>query len=480
MRYGQQNIDNIWYYFDMQTGAVSGGWVGENGIIKYYYQEGGYAKGQKNIDGKWYHFDVQSGAMTIGWCDLPGKRVYYGPDGAMRYNQQKIDGKWYYFDVQSGAMTIGWYDLPGKRVYYGPDGAMRYDQQCIDGKWYYFDVQSGAMTIGWYNLPGKRVYYGPDGAMRYNQQYIDGKWYYFDVQSGAMTIGWCDLPGKRVYYGPDGAMRYNQQKIDGKWYYFDVQSGAMTIGWCDLPGKRVYYGSDGAMLYGEQQIEGKKYFFDINTGEMIRNAWVNGHYYGNDGIQLFIDESMNCYSIMGTTFTTVEQMVRFYNVNSPISYPSNELSVGGAADIKTLAQIFYEEASKEEIKVEVAWCQSMLETGWLKFNGQVSIKQFNFAGIGALDGGANGADFSCYGENGVRMGVRAQIQHLKAYASTTASRDTLKEVCVDPRFDLVNPKGCAQYVEYLGQNENPIGKGWATDVGYGYKILNLINILKKS
>ena len=163
-------------------------------------------------------------------------------------------------------------------------------------------------------------------------------------------------------------------------------------------------------------------------------------------------------------------MVRFYEKHSSIKYPSEALKEGGAATIEDFARIYYEEAKAEGIKVEVAWAQTMKETGWLKFGGQVKIEQYNFAGIGATDGGACGASFE-----DVRTGVRAQIQHLKAYAST----DELKQSCVDPRFDRIK-RGCAQYVEILGQKENPNGYGWATSENYGVSISKLIDSLKKA
>ena len=65
-------------------------------------------------------------------------------------------------------------------------------------------------------------------------------------------------------------------------------------------------------------------------------------------------------------------------------------------------------AVAEGIRPEVAWAQTMLETNWLKFGGRVNISQFNFAGLGATDNGAAGADFSGYGNQAVRMGVRAR------------------------------------------------------------------------
>ena len=69
----------------------------------------------------------------------------------------------------------------------------------------------------------------------------------------------------------------------------------------------------------------------------------------------------------------------------------------------------------------------------------------------------------------MREGLRAQVQHLKAYAST----EPLNNSQVDPRFHLVK-RGCAPYVEWLGKQENPYGLGWATGKGYGSKIVNII------
>ena len=69
-----------------------------------------------------------------------------------------------------------------------------------------------------------------------------------------------------------------------------------------------------------------------------------------------------------------------------------------------------------------------------------------------------------------QLGIRAQVQHLKAYAST----EPLKGECIDPRFKYVT-RGCAEVVEWLGQQENPQGKGWATGAGYGEKIIAILN-----
>lgn len=181
--------------------------------------------------------------------------------------------------------------------------------------------------------------------------------------------------------------------------------------------------------------------------------------------------------IMGASQTSVAQMVRYYNSKSS-GYDTftgenkkynGSLSKGGAKTIEQFAQIVYEEAKAEGVRAEVVFAQCMLETGFLKYGGDVLPNQYNFAGIGAT-GAVHGASF----EN-VRVGVRAHVQHLKAYASL----DGLTQQCVDPRFNLV-ARGCAQYVEWLGMKENPKGYGWASSKNYGPNIVNMvINLLSK-
>ena len=72
-----------------------------------------------------------------------------------------------------------------------------------------------------------------------------------------------------------------------------------------------------------------------------------------------------------------------------------------------------EEADAEGVRGEVVFEQAMLETGWLQFGGDASAGQFNFSGLGTTGGGVAGNSFP-----DVRTGIRAQVQHLKAYASS--------------------------------------------------------------
>ena len=352
---------------------------------------------------------------------------------------------------------------------------MLYGEQKIGKYYYYFDPVFGTMYTGWKTINKKTRLYQKNGQCVIGESPIDGYWYYFDG-NGVMQTGFVNLGDKTAYYNSAGHMQYGEQCINGSWYYLNPITGARTTGFCNLSGKTVYYNSDGKMLYKEQKIGSYYYYFDAVTGAMIKNTTVNGRYYNSEGKRVEKQQDAS-HLIVNNATTNVTQMVQFYK-NTGNVYPADKLKKGGADSIEKFANIYYEEATAEGVDPAVAWCQSMKETGWLRFGGQVKIEQFNFAGLGATDNGASGADFSKYGENGVRMGVRAQIQHLKAYAVSDLTEKDLKYACVDPRFSLVN-KGSAKYVEWLGTHENPIGAGWATGVDYGSGIIKLMNQLER-
>ena len=165
-------------------------------------------------------------------------------------------------------------------------------------------------------------------------------------------------------------------------------------------------------------------------------------------------------AIMGKAQATAQQMALF--CRSKNSAP--QLT---SCSLEQLAEMFIEEGEAEGVRGDVAFAQSLHETGYFKFGGIVLPTQNNYAGIGALNGNATGQAASFPDP---RTGVRAQIQHLKAYASTEA----LVNECVDPRFSLVT-RGVAPYVEWLGAADNPQGRGWAVPgAGYGANIVKLL------
>lgn len=105
-----------------------------------------------------------------------------------------------------------------------------------------------------------------------------------------------------------------------------------------------------------------------------------------------------------------------------------------------LPKLYLEEGAAEGVRGDLAFCQAVHETGYFEFGGDVVPEQHNFAGLGTTGGGVKG----CYFPDDC-TGVRAQIQHLKGYASS----DPLVNACVDPRYSLISPHGKARTFEEL-------------------------------
>ena len=160
--------------------------------------------------------------------------------------------------------------------------------------------------------------------------------------------------------------------------------------------------------------------------------------------------------IMRKAVATADQMKSYLKKKNP--------SV--AQSVLDMIPLYLSEGEAEGVRGDIAFAQSCLETGNFTFSGSaVTLGQNNFCGMGVMGNGMKGNSFDT-----PQLGIRAQVQHLKAYASTEA----LQNPCIDPRF-LYVMRGCAPYVEWLGISENPQGRGWAAGAGYGRKILSILN-----
>lgn len=129
-------------------------------------------------------------------------------------------------------------------------------------------------------------------------------------------------------------------------------------------------------------------------------------------------------SIMGGPLATQEQCVRHLLRHN--SFPMITVTP------KELVSYFYQEAEIEGIRPDVAFAQALHETGYFRYGGDVIPLQNNFSGLGTTGGGVKGAWFPT-----AQIGVRAQIQHLLAYA---AVRPPQMEI-VDPRYELLKRSG---------------------------------------
>ena len=523
---GWQTIDGKRYFF-MPEGYMMTGWI-SFGRTRYYLMPDGHMLTGWCSFGSTKYYLASDGKMVRGWQTIDGKRYYFNDDGVMQTGWQTIDGKKYFF-MPEGYMMRGWISFGKTRYYLDSNGVMVTGKQVIDGTTYTFASDGKLIEEskrGWKTVNGKKYYYNENGVAVTGWQTIDGKKYFF-MPEGYMMTGWISFGSTRYYLGTDGVMRTGWQTINGKKYFFMPEGymmtgwisfgqtryylmpdGHMLTGWCSfgstkyylasdgkmvrgwqtISGKKYYFNTDGIMQTGWQTIDGKKYFFmpdgymmtgwisfgktryylDKNgvmqTGwQFISNTW---YYFRTNGT---LDDSCTTDQLMaisGKTTVNASQMEKYFKAKGA-TYPAYYAETD-APTLEKFCQIYVEEANAEGINGAIAFTQAMKETAWLKFGGDVKIEQNNFAGLGTTGGGVAGASFTT-----VREGIRAQIQHLKAYGS----KDALKNECVDPRFSLVT-RGSAPYVEWLGQKENPNGYGWATSEGYGIDIEKMVKNLQ--
>ena len=483
---GWQTISNKKYYF-MSDGTMRRGWLSFGTTYYYMGTDGVMKTGWQTISDKKYYF-MTDGTMWRGWLSFGSIKYYFMTDGTMRTGWLSF-GSTYYYMGQNGIMQTGWQTISNKKYYFMTDGTMWRGWLSFGSVKYYFD-SNGVMVTGNYKIDGKTYIFAPDGKLTEDKQYgwkeenektyyynkegqkvtgwqtIEDKKYYF-MSDGTMRTGWLSFGSTYYYMGQDGVMKTGWQTISNKRYYF-LQDGTMLRSWQIIANKKYYFMQDGAMWTGWLSFGKTRYYLDKNgvmqTGwQFISNTW---YYFRTNGT---LDDSCTTDQLMavsGKTTVTASQMEKYFK-DKGATYPAY-YSKTDAPTLEKFCQIYVEEANAEGINGAIAFTQAMKETAWLRFGGDVKIEQNNFAGLGTTGGGVAGASFAT-----VREGIRAQIQHLKAYGS----KDTLKNKCVDPRFSLVT-RGSALYVEWLGQKENPNGYGWATSKGYGIDIVKMVKNLQ--
>jgi len=170
-----------------------------------------------------------------------------------------------------------------------------------------------------------------------------------------------------------------------------------------------------------------------------------------DEIPLVNEKPEKPFLIMGKGLTSAENLALFLMRNNP-------QADGGF--VLALVQFYVEEAAFEGVNHDVAFSQMCLETGFLRYGGLVQPEWNNFCGLGAIGPEQPGLIFP-----DPRTGVRAHIQHLKAYAT----EEPLKGELVDPRYRYVQ-KGSSPAIEGLSGT-------WAADRLYSVKINDILQRL---
>ena len=155
--------------------------------------------------------------------------------------------------------------------------------------------------------------------------------------------------------------------------------------------------------------------------------------------------------IMGGAVATQQQCVRYLLKHNP----NPKLNVSP----QELVSYYYEEGSRTGIRPDIAFAQALKETGYFRYGGTVIPAQNNYCGLGTTSATVQGAYFAT-----PRLGVKAHIQHLLAYASVEPPQDNI----VDPRYELVRRSyGSNTLTQWKDLN----GRWAVPGVGYGQSIL---------
>lgn len=194
-------------------------------------------------------------------------------------------------------------------------------------------------------------------------------------------------------------------------------------------------------------------------------------------------------AIMGTEDPTVtaDKMAAFLTARNPgILSNINPDPANPTLTVQQFCQLYLDEGAKEGVRGDIAFAQSIKETGNFKFTGMSNSQWNNYAGLGVTGAGfINGIEVDEKFTDGVTilkntngdwvgikfdtpaLGVRAQIQHLKGYASTQPLNNPL----VDPRYSLLT-HAIAPYWEGLD------GRWAVPGDGYGESVMQIFQNIK--
>lgn len=478
-------IGSAWYHFDAE-GYMQTGWFWDNGYYWlgdendgsmhangwtwcnwawYWLEENGLMRGEGWFfhNNTWYWINA-GGDMAIGWVWIGEAWYYFNEYGTMLTGWFTDASGWHYADDSGAVYHNGWAWIGDAWYYLNSDCSMHIGW-LADTYWYYLDPTSGRICVGWVWVDDAYYYLDEAGHMLTGWFFDGASWYWLDA-SGRMAM-------RGAAYTSSG---YNLFDDSGRWlagsgwfvannHWYYLQDSNVQTGWQWVGSAWYFLYGSGEMATGPITVDGIQYFLDKNTGAMFHNCWVTADgdwcdpsdparmYYLNDAGRIVTGDAT---PVMGDSTLPYDVFItNFANKIQP-HYPSI-YAEKGAATPTDFARATWDEAYAEGVNPVVLAAQIGVETGWLSFGGAVPDWACNFGGIGAID--SDPQKYAIF-EN-VQQGLLAQVQHLKAYASTAP----LNQPCVDPRFQYVT-RGCAPYVQNFG---NGI---WASDPAYASKLIN--------
>ncbi|MEX1006827.1 MAG: glucosaminidase domain-containing protein [Acidimicrobiia bacterium] len=181
----------------------------------------------------------------------------------------------------------------------------------------------------------------------------------------------------------------------------------------------------------------------------------------NDRQKKLLDDA-GTIPVMGDSVLTGEQIAAWFDARG-VRY-----RLSGGTTIVELADMFVEEGKVEHVRGDIAFAQSILETG--SFGHALDN---NYGGIGACD--------SCNGEIAFptpRDGARGQIHMLKNYADPESRASSLANPPSPPIYGSDPASAAVAYDTFFAKGRVPtwnlMGNGnWATSPVYAPKVLGI-------
>lgn len=487
--------DDGWHYFDARGIAVSGWFTTPNGKVWYFDAAATHnaaALGQRTISGKSYYFDeingmaknswvhqaddswswaTGDGSLHAGWKYMPnGKWFYFDANNSYHatFGLMTDGNKKYYIDQNRGLIYGGWVNLAnGDWVWLNDDGTLYSGWKYMsNGKWFYFDenAEYPLMKTGLVTTASGSYYVDANNGMKANDwvEMPNNVWAWAQ-SNGALVSGWFNTPnGKTWYFDPNtkehGAL-FGLQVINGSYYYFDQSNGLLRSQNVTLPDGRVAYADANGVL-------NIKPADNNNGGNGGDNRDANNTPADNDSpIEPTRGNFSDRTSVLGAPLVTKEDLQRDFNKRVGSAYPAIYAEKGAATGADFVNQL-WQAAIDEGVRPELLYAQVMIETGNLRFGGDVLPEQCNFGGMGATGNGERGLSFDT-----VLKGLRAQALHLRAYAG-------YEPLTVDPSKAQEVDKRYGAWI--LAKKANIIRKlagTWAMDKNYAVKLVRVMNEL---
>lgn len=172
--------------------------------------------------------------------------------------------------------------------------------------------------------------------------------------------------------------------------------------------------------------------------------------------------------VMGSSSLNAAQIVQWFNASTRSPYRAS-------VPIGDLVGMYLSEGSAAGVRADVAFVQSIVETGWFSFpaGGYVRPTDNNFGGIGAYGDGSR-----LFRAPDARTGVRGQMQLLRRYADANSNQYNIGHAPVvqlwNPasRYDV--PGGTHGWAPTWG---DMTGR-WASSPTYATSIFTLYNSLR--